>query len=261
MIARPLSMFSWFGYFMPFAERIDIIKEAGFDEVMLSWEDEHEPYELPRERFPEIVRNKGLGITNFHAPFMGYNPIWENTLSENAALLKQFVGFVADCQRFDVPALVVHTVDIDLKPDYKWENGYAFFSELAEAGERYAVDIAVENVSRQFLLKGLLDAIQSPHFGMCYDSSHDFMLHCGRGALLDAYSDRIKALHISDNDLYLDKHWIPGEGRIPYEAILSKMTETYQGALSFEVIASEEWRKQNPLNFCQAVRRSLDKYF
>ena len=31
---------------MPFEERIDVIKEAGFDEVMISWEDECEPYYL-----------------------------------------------------------------------------------------------------------------------------------------------------------------------------------------------------------------------
>ena len=46
------SIFSWFGYFQPFQERLDIIKEAGFDEVMLSWEDEFEPWALKKEDFP-----------------------------------------------------------------------------------------------------------------------------------------------------------------------------------------------------------------
>lgn len=36
-------MFSWFGYFMPFSERIAAIADAGFDGVMLSWEDEEAP--------------------------------------------------------------------------------------------------------------------------------------------------------------------------------------------------------------------------
>ena len=33
------SVFSWFGYFMPFEARIQAIKQAGFDAVMISWED------------------------------------------------------------------------------------------------------------------------------------------------------------------------------------------------------------------------------
>lgn len=260
MIQRPFSMFSWFGYFMPFEERIDLIQEAGFEEVMLSWEDEGDPYAVSREAFPDLVRRRGLEITNFHAPFIGYSTIWENPLSENQTLLEDLKTCISDCRRFQVPTLVVHTVDLELKADHQWENGRAFFSELAEAGEQMQVNIAVENVSRQYLLKRLLDTISSEYFGMCYDTSHDFMLHCGRGSLLKDYADRIKALHISDNDLHIDRHWIPGEGEIPYEQILPAMLQTYQGALSFEVIAQPAWQDR-PLDFCRTVRQSLDKYF
>ena len=247
------SMFSWFGYFMPFEERIDCIREAGFDEVMISWEDECEPYALKKEEFPEIVRKKGLGITNMHAPFIGYNDIWEKTLPENQNLLQTFLGFVKDCDTFDIPTVVVHTCDLDLG-DYRWENGLAFFSELANAGEKYGVNIAVENVSRQFLLKRLLDEIQTPHFGMCYDSSHDYMLHCGRGSILKAYNDRIKALHISDNDLHIDRHWIPGEGQIPFEEVLPEIKKTNLGFISYEVLANDEWKEKSPQAFCHQIR-------
>lgn len=251
------SMFSWFGYFMPFEERIDMIKEAGFDEVMISWEDECEPYYLEKEKFPDIVRSKGLGITNIHAPFIGYNDIWEKEPAQTRALLDTFVSFVRDCRTFEIPAVVVHTNDLDLGP-YKWENGLAFFSELAEAGEKYSVNIAVENVSRQFLLKGLLDAIQADHFGMCYDSSHDYMLPCGRGKILKTYKDRIKALHLSDNDLHIDRHWIPGEGEIPFCEVMPEILSTGVDFISYEVIASDAWKKREPLKFCRAVRNSLD---
>ncbi|WP_329885984.1 hypothetical protein [Pseudoramibacter faecis] len=40
----------------------------------------------------------------------------------------------------------------------------------------------MENVTRQFLLRRLLDEIDAPRFGLCYDVSHDYMLPCGRGA-------------------------------------------------------------------------------
>ena len=43
------SMFSWFGYFMPFEDRIKVIADAGFDAAMISWEDEFEPGSLTVE--------------------------------------------------------------------------------------------------------------------------------------------------------------------------------------------------------------------
>lgn len=252
------SMFSWFGYFMPFAERIQTIRAAGFDEVMISWEDECEPHFLKKETFPDLVRKAGLGITNIHAPFVGYNDIWEKSPAETQELLATFKGYVRDCKTFDIPAVVVHTCDLDLG-SYQWENGLAFFSELAEAGERYGVDIAVENVSRQFLLRRLLDAIKTPHFGMCYDSSHDFMLPCGRGRILRDYKDRIKALHLSDNDLHIDRHWIPGEGQIPFDQIMPEILSTGVEYLSCEVLADNHLKKRQPLEFCQTVRRNLER--
>ncbi|MEG2716633.1 MAG: sugar phosphate isomerase/epimerase [Eubacterium sp.] len=251
------SMFSWFGYFMPFEERIRIIKEAGFDEVMISWEDELEPYAVKKEKFPDIVRNAGLGITNIHAPFAGYNTIWGKNPTFAKPLLDEFKGFVRDCSTFEIPAMVVHTCDIDLN-EHQWENGLSFFSELADVGEKYGVDIAVENVSRQYLLTYLLDNIQTEHFGMCYDTSHDYMLHCGRGQILKKYGNRIKALHLSDNDLHIDRHWIPGEGQIPFNEVMPEILKIGLDFISYEVSANEDWKKQEPIEFCRAVRRSLD---
>lgn len=252
------SVFSWFGYFMPFEERIRAIKQAGFDAVMLSWEDEMAPYAYPKEAFPDAVRSLGLNITNFHAPYIGYNQIWEKTIAENADYVAAFVDMIADCARFDVPAIVVHTNDLDLDNDgMRLDNGYAFFSELAEAGERYGVDIAVENVSRTFLLRYVLDRIDTPRFGMCYDVSHDYMLHCGRGKLLREYGDRLKALHLSDNDLNLDRHMIPGEGLVPEAEVVRALQALDWHILSFEVIASGKWREKEPIDFLKALRGSM----
>ena len=252
------SMFSWFGYFMPFEERIRAIADAGFDEVMISWEDEEAPVLISRETFPDTVRRHGLGITNFHAPYIGYNAIWEKPLKENRELLDTFVQMVADCHRFDVPALVVHTNDLDLGP-YEFENGLAFFSELAEVGECWGVDIAVENVSRQYLLRYLLDRIRTPHFGMCYDSSHDYMLHCCRGRILADYGERIKALHLSDNDLHWDKHWIPGEGKIPLGQVMDGLDAVGWRTLSMEIIADADngWKDKEPSAFCRQALKNL----
>jgi sugar phosphate isomerase/epimerase len=250
------SMFSWFGYFMPFEERIAAIAEAGFDGVMLSWEDEEAPDFISRYDFPAIIARAGLSITNFHAPFIGYSTIWEKPFDENRALYEKLAGIVKDAAAFSVPAVVVHTVDMELG-GYTFENGYRFFSKLAEAGEKYGVDIAVENVTRQFLLYKLLDQIQSEHFGYCYDTSHDYMLGCGRGRLLRRYPGRMKALHFSDNDFTRDRHWIPGDGFLPLDQIIETLDQMNWHTLSCEVMAPFWWQDKEPKAFCQTVHQRL----
>lgn len=253
------SMFSWFGYFMPFEERIKIIAGAGFDEAMISWEDEFEPWPLKKEEFPEIVRKNGLGITNIHAPFIGYSDIWTASRTEIKPKLTEFIGFIKDCQDFEIPAMVMHTNDLDeFTPDL--DKGLAFFSELADAAEKYGVDLAVENVSRQHLLDFLLEQINAPRFGMCYDSSHDFLEEQNRGRILKKHKHRIKALHLSDNDFKEDRHWIPGEGSIPLDEVLAEiLTVPTINTISYEVIANEAWREKEPLDFAVAVKKSLVK--
>ncbi len=251
------SMFSWFGYFMPFKERIKIIAEAGFDAAMISWEDEEAPWPIKKDQFPEIVRKMNLEITNIHAPFIGYNDIWQASRLEIKPKLRKFQGFIKDCQRFDIPVMVVHTNDLDaFSPDL--DKGRAFFSELVNTAEKYGVDLAVENVSRQDLLEYLLSQIDHPRFGLCYDSSHDFLEVANRGRILKSFKKRIKALHLSDNDFLKDRHWIPGEGKIPFDKLMPEIL-SIPGleTISYEVIANESWQKKKPLDFAKAVKKSL----
>ncbi|MDO9490674.1 sugar phosphate isomerase/epimerase [Acetobacterium sp.] len=251
------SMFSWYGYFMNFEDRIKIIADAGFEETMISWEDELEPWAIRKEDFPEIVRKNGLEITNIHAPFIGYNDIWESSRMEIQPKLQRFKDYLKDCHAFEIPAMVVHTCDLDeFQPDL--DKGLAFFSELADAAEKYDVDLAVENVSRQHLLTFLLEQIDAPRFGMCYDSSHDFLEEQNRGRILKKYKQRIKALHLSDNDFNEDRHWIPGEGSIPLNEVMAEiLTVPTINTISYEVIANEAWREKEPRDFAQAVLHSL----
>jgi sugar phosphate isomerase/epimerase len=243
---------------MPFEERIKIIADAGFDAAMISWEDEDEPFKVRKEDFPEIVRKQGLEITNMHLPFIGYNDIWEASRIEIQPKLKMFKDYIKDCAEFDIPAAVMHTCDLEsFEPNL--DKGKAFFSELAESGEKYGVDIAVENVSRQYLLIYLLEEINTPHFGMCYDSSHDFLEEANSGRILMNYKDRIKALHLSDNDFNCDRHWIPREGKIPLDRVLEEILSVPEiKTISYEVIANDFWQKKKPEDFAKTVLKSLN---
>lgn len=54
---NPLGIFSWFGFVLPFQERIALIKEAGFTATSLWWEDEDAPHPMKKERLIQLLRN------------------------------------------------------------------------------------------------------------------------------------------------------------------------------------------------------------
>jgi hypothetical protein len=62
-----ITIYDWFGYALPIKERYQLIKEAGFEGVLLWWSEY-----LDRGDYrsgPQIAREAGLFIENIHTPF------------------------------------------------------------------------------------------------------------------------------------------------------------------------------------------------
>ena len=94
-----ITIYDWFGYELPIKERYQLIKEAGFDGVLLWWSEE-----LNRDDYhsgPQIAREAGLFIENIHTPFKNQNSLWLDNL-DGEALTDCYLQCVADCAEFDI---------------------------------------------------------------------------------------------------------------------------------------------------------------
>ena len=105
------------------------------------------------------------------------------------------------------------------------------------------IPVCVENMVGERLLnnvgeaKRLLEAV--PKLCMTIDVNHsilqkpeDYILQVG---------DRVKHLHISDNDGTGEKHWLPGQGVIDFNAILTNLEKLgYDGTFNYEVNISAD---------------------
>lgn len=234
------AIYSWFGYFQPFEERIEMIQEAGFDRVLLAWEDEREP--KPISIFDQVKRARALGleVENAHAPYAGWNLLWDDDRDAAKPLMADLKRWIREVGDSGIPSLVVHTTDIEVEKPINVDNGLRNFEELLRTAEDAGTSLAVENVSRQYLLRKIFENLESPALRFCYDSSHDFMLPCCRGKILHDYKDKLITTHISDNNLYRDCHWIPGEGKIDYGKILPDLKASPIDCLSLEVLHPQD---------------------
>jgi len=63
----------------------------------------------------------------------------------------------------------------------------------------------------------------------------------GNKAFIDRFPDRIVSTHISDNDLYLDRHLAVGEGKIDFPSVFRQLNDIgYQGVLTMELKTDQE---------------------
>lgn len=223
----------WFGYRIDNEERFRLIREAGFDNVLLWWGDEYTDYVGDKNLLPEMARKAGLDIENIHAPFDKTNRIW--TESANAEdIVKRYAQCIIDCSQHNIPTVVIHLTNEDTPPPPSIL-GLDRIKYLVDLAEQKNVNIALENVRRPEYLQFIFENVQSSRLGFCYDSGHENCYTKGTD-LLSLYGDKLMALHLHDNDGTDDQHRIPGEGIINWDSIVRKIKQTtYSGAASLEV--------------------------
>jgi sugar phosphate isomerase/epimerase len=223
------TIYDWFGYELPIKERYRLIKEAGFDGVLLWWSEF-----LDRNDYrngPQIVREAGLFIENIHTPFQVQNKLWLDNLDGEAAT-NCYLQCIADCAEFEIPTMVVHLPDEDNPYNAL---GLDRIKRIAEKAEQLGVNVAMENLWNLTNLSYVLQQVDSQRIGFCYDCAHHNRYYPDND-LLSIYGSRLMALHLHDN--YENaRHRLLFDGTIDWATTMKRITETnYSGAIAIEVM-------------------------
>src|SRR5665647_377080 len=224
-----ITIYDWFGYELPIKERYQLIKEAGFDGILLWWSEY-----LGRNDYrsgPQIVREAGLVIENIHTPFQVQDNIWLNNLDGEASI-DCYLQCVKDSAEFGIPTMVVHLPDDD-KPYNAL--GLHRIKRIAEKAEQLGVNVALENLRNLANLSYVLEQVDCLRIGFCYDCCHHYHYYPSND-LLSMYGSRLMALHLHDyNETAI--HRLPFDGTIDWSAAMKKIAETgYSGPTAIEAM-------------------------
>jgi len=180
-------IFSWYGFVMPFEERISLIKEAGFEATSLWWESEAPPYAMKREDMPRLVREAGLFLENIHVPFNDSDALWSEDKAAREAVVNSHLTWLHDCALHRIPTMVMHLSD---RQDSKASRhrGLKSLETLTRTAEDLGVTIAVENTRHNDRVRYILESIPSPSLGFCFDSSHHRLTDRGDFSLLKDFA-------------------------------------------------------------------------
>lgn len=217
------------GYDVPFEERYRLIKNAGFDCVMLWWSDQFGRGSGYRQDV-QFARDAGLWVENIHAPVHEQNFLSFDNL-DGESVFQSYFQCVEDCAQFGIPTMVIHLPDDGYPVN---SLGLKRLGAIIAEAEKRDVQIAFENLTNIQNLELVLSSFRSKNVGYCYDSCHHSN-YAPKEDLPRRYGSRLMALHLQDNGGKRNQHQLPFDGNINWLSVMENISLTgYKGATTLE---------------------------
>lgn len=238
---------------------IDILSDAGYDAIDLSLfsmaEDNsefcREGYRARAIEIGNYAKSRGISFNQSHTPF-AFN--WKNPREVEEKLIPRTIQALEISALVGCKIAVVHPVHHEEylgHEEERFEQNMKFYRDLLPYAKEYDIKIALENMfqrekkrkvfghdtcSRPAEFVRYVDELNDEHFVACLDLGH-----CGvvgeeaYNAIRILGHDRLKALHVHDNDYTNDMHMMPGLGKMDWEEIMKALAEIrYDGEFTYE---------------------------
>lgn len=265
-----------FGFFIKRNSLEDVLRktaEAGFEAVDFSLSRDYGVKEKDEKKFYANIKKLcvklNLELSQGHSYFIREDVSPEYFLSDEYFNLQ--VRAIKRAHYLGIPWVVFHPYTNSVsegQPNIYDENERAldmdlnirFFKRLEAVFKKYNVGCAIENLveydyakkthcrcccSTSDELLSLLNKLNSPVFGVCFDIGHlNLIADETISHFTYALGDKIKVLHVHDNFGILnswggglDRHLPPFFGGIPWKEVVDSLKKIgFQNAFSFECI-------------------------
>ncbi len=213
---------------VPFEERLRVIADLGFDNVSLDFGDTWLDSVMTRGEQIKLCERYGLEIQAVHLDCDGMTEIWSSGAAAEAVTL-QMLARLEEMKSLGLTVGVAHTTWGYDAPASVSRAALQRFERLAERAEKLGVRLALENALFPEHHHAVLDAIQSPAVGFCWDSGHENAFTKDAG-YPQRYAHRLFAMHLHDNCGVKDDHAAPFEGTVDWKEKMAalKKTELFQ---------------------------------
>ena len=226
------------------AEHFEQLKNAGVDAIEISMADKNYPL-IDWRKVVRTAEETDLLLWSFHLPF---SPFYiHNIASTDAFVRKTTVDYLKVLMDraagyAGIRTLVVHASGEPIAPETRaarMEYAKEGLAQLCEAAASYGAVLAVEDLPRTCLGKNAEEIQELLHaderLRVCFDTNH---LLGGRKPqdFIRALGDKIVTVHFSDYDGVDERHWMPGEGIIDWNAVMDALDDIgYRGPVLYEL--------------------------
>lgn len=249
-----------FGFYdVPSQQRLNAIKNVGFDETMFWWGTEFESTDGSRLELFDYATKIGLEVNTCHFPSTNAHFLWYD--DERAVdYVKQFDAACKECGERGISNLVLHLTRRLITPEPN-TCGIDNFKRMLESAEKYNVVIAIENTRFLRYNDFILQHFASKYIGYCFDSGHANCYTPGEDPL-SRYGRMLVATHIHDNvgpvGTEPDQHHLMGEGNVNFDRIFAELRRLGVTSVNLESYCNESSRYYGKLTCEQFMQLSYD---
>ena len=179
------------------------------------------------------------GRLAIHGPFAGFELDVKD--KEIRAVVQKRIGQALDvCEKLGATQMVLHSPfdgwdrnNLDNRPTDRANRIAAILDTLApaiRAAEALGVEMVLENIkdTDPGHRAAVVEAADSSALKLSVDTGHAYWAHVACGAppvdrFISAAGDLLTHVHLQDADGYADRHWVLGEGTIPFAPIFAAL--------------------------------------
>ena len=228
-------------------ETMDAIKKAGFKQVFIQWY--HKDWKCSEQAQLEYAKQLGFTIIFAHLGYKNINAIWEEG-KQGDQLVEEYKKDIKTCKENGIPMVVMHLTSGIEAPHYN-ELGLKRIKEIVEEANRIGIKVAFENTKIKGYLEYVLEHINLPNVGICYDAGHCHV-HFKDEFPFEQMKDRIFAVHLHDNDQSDDLHLLPFDGTINWKTLIENLKYChYNGPITMELCYRYQYLEQSIDEFFQ----------
>lgn len=213
-----------------------------------------------------LSKEYGIELWSFHLPFsrswkIDISSLEKETRQLTVAYFKELIAKASD---IGIDKFVVHPSCEPITDELRTEfikNSQESLNQLAEFAHSCGAVVAVENLPRTCLgrdSKEMLELISvNDKLRVCFDTNH--VLKENVVDFVKNVKDKIVTLHVSDCDFENERHWLPGEGKIDWQALIAALRNiNYNGVWMYELgfKAPDSIKRERDLTFADFVHNA-----
>lgn len=188
-----------------------------------------------------LAKRYGITLWSLHLPFAPFETYDPSRRALCKATLAYFKELIAKGSAIGIRNFVVHASGEPIAEADRAERmkcAKESMASLAEIADSYGGTVCVEDLPRTCLGRNSSDILElislNDKLRVCFDTNH--LLHEDNADFVRAVGKKIVTTHVSDYDLVDEKHWLPGEGKVDWQALVQALKEAgYNGPWLYEI--------------------------
>ena len=188
----------------------------------------------------KLAKKHKMTINTFHLPYsadwIDLACPWPNDRKE---IIKWTKKLLKTLDKYNPKAYIFHPGGKGVKPENRDKFMEYLIESVNELASSTSVPICIENMVLGNMTNGLeqikeyADKCEKGY--VVIDTNH-FLKDRPEDAILAIGAEKIKALHISDNDFVYERHMMPGEGLNDWNKIIGALEQIgYKGSFNYEL--------------------------